>query len=482
MYICVAGMFLFSISSSGKDSIPSIVVGSPEIPGDPVYTKYYNDTFIYGQVLEPLFGFGDDGQIKGVLAKSWKFASDRKVLDVDLADDHFFSNGQRLTSEDVKFSIDRHRLSHSTLGAAYLSDIQKIEIKGTFQLRIVFSRPNVAILRVLCRQSFGILPKSWKFDRVSLEPFVGSGAYRFIKDGNDWFFVRNDKYLLTESNRIPKWRVEFNNYLRGSKADLRGNEVGDMIILTQKRLSMLFDRLPILSKSHTCYSKGVYVQGAYWWVGNSLNTFSKSEKVILSRQLEKINLLVSKIAKIEFSRSFFPQGMLGFDQVPIDNGHRVSAGKKISIRVDEFDYALLKKIQDESPSLFTSPFKLQILKYELYAKSPGKQVERVHLDLVNSLPGFIDPEGYVGAIPSLLESSAKQVYGTKVLNLSIEGLQEFDGSKRAIIYRNINHELVKNVRMIPAWSDPLVECVSNRISRSSKPIRYGTNLLDYSRM
>jgi hypothetical protein len=276
--------------------------------------------------------------------------------------------------------------------------------------------------------------------------------------------------------------VEFNNYLRGSKADLRGNEVGDMIILTQKRLSMLFDRLPILSKSHTCYSKGVYVQGAYWWVGNSLNTFSKSEKVILSRQLEKINLLVSKIAKIEFSRSFFPQGMLGFDQVPIDNGHRVSAGKKISIRVDEFDYALLKKIQDESPSLFTSPFKLQILKYELYAKSPGKQVERVHLDLVNSLPGFIDPEGYVGAIPSLLESSAKQVYGTKVLNLSIEGLQEFDGSKRAIIYRNINHELVKNVRMIPAWSDPLVECVSNRISRSSKPIRYGTNLLDYSRM
>jgi len=78
-------------------------------------------------MYQPLFTYGADGQVVGLLASDWQWSADGLTLTVRLQPEAHFADGSPVTAEDVVFSLDRllsrpvaspHALDFSALAAA----------------------------------------------------------------------------------------------------------------------------------------------------------------------------------------------------------------------------------------------------------------------------------------------------------------------------------------------------------------------------
>lgn len=91
-----------------------------------------------------LLSYSDDGQLRGELATNW--ASDDAGWTFQLRDDAWFHNGEKVTSADVKYSIEQMADEHST---AYLrgsmQSIKAIETPDDKTVRLLTKEPNAAL-------------------------------------------------------------------------------------------------------------------------------------------------------------------------------------------------------------------------------------------------------------------------------------------------------------------------------------------------
>ncbi len=194
---------------------------------NPIITKdedaYYVDKLIY----ESLFGFDENLALDNILADNYSYAEDGTSVTVNLKHGIYWQDGEELTAEDVKFTMDviaSAAYTNSTLYSVNISNVKytKLNIKDPYQISIYFTNPqNIS----LSNFTFPIIPKH-QFKNLEaakkVEPGfipIGTGAYQvsyynelshIILKGNERYHGSNHPTNTLNFQVIPEKRDAIN--------------------------------------------------------------------------------------------------------------------------------------------------------------------------------------------------------------------------------------------------------------------------------
>jgi len=137
--------------------------------------------------------------VYGMIAETIEWPEDRSWVAFNLRPQARWHDGSPITVEDVIWSFETLKAKGPPTYASYYADVLKAEKTGDRKVLFTF-RGTVNRELPLIMSSLAILPSKWwagkDFEKVSLEPAMGSGAYKV--DGFDvgrWISYR----------RVPDW-------------------------------------------------------------------------------------------------------------------------------------------------------------------------------------------------------------------------------------------------------------------------------------
>jgi len=144
-------------------------------------------------VYEGLVKLDSTGKIIPLLAKSWTVSSDHKTYDFQLNSGVTFSNGDKFTGDDVKFSIDRVKSTAWTISLkGYMDVVKSVTVVSPTEVKVTLSAPsNDWLFRMTTRVGAMYTPNGVA-DLANKA--VGTGPYVVTK------FTRGDSILLTRRN------------------------------------------------------------------------------------------------------------------------------------------------------------------------------------------------------------------------------------------------------------------------------------------
>lgn len=149
----------------------------------------------YQNIFESLGRIDANGKIVPGLADSWTISPDGKTYTFKLHPNVKFHNGETLTAEDVKFSIDRLFAPDSkSPGKALYSSIDKVEVVDPSTVKISLKAPDAFLMFNLSIADAAIVePKSAPTNGT--HP-VGTGAFMFKerKEGDSVTLVKAPMY------------------------------------------------------------------------------------------------------------------------------------------------------------------------------------------------------------------------------------------------------------------------------------------------
>ena len=188
------------LALAAKDRLTVDLVNEPSSL-DPQVQWNPDSYSVYRNIFDNLITRNNKGDIVPQIASSWKQISDA-VIEFQIRGDVVFHDGQKLTPEDVVFSV--RRITDPKFGSPQLGQFDKIvkaEVAGANAVRLTTDGPYPALLAQLVKLS--IVPKhvveAVGKDAFNLKP-VGSGPYMFQtwQRGVQVTLVRNDKYWGTK--------------------------------------------------------------------------------------------------------------------------------------------------------------------------------------------------------------------------------------------------------------------------------------------
>lgn len=185
------GTLRVSVSSFGAESI------------DPSMERLVSVGLFGMPIYDWLIWPGPNGEIPSPgVAVAWEVSDDNLSWTVTLRDDMIFHNGDALTAEDVKFSIERHLREEATssLSGVWRANVDSIDVLSPTELRINLKGPwpvfPLAATPFEGAQA-SVQPKAY-FESVGedgvREAAVGSGPWEFVEhnEGTSFVFKASD--------------------------------------------------------------------------------------------------------------------------------------------------------------------------------------------------------------------------------------------------------------------------------------------------
>lgn len=111
---------------------------------DPPNTAYYSSAMVAAQLCDTLLRFNPDFTTAPNLATATQ--PDPLTVVFDLNKGVKFWNGHEMTSEDVKYSLDRARSPKSVVGFLFTS-VKSVEAVGRYQVKVHFKTPDELMLK-----------------------------------------------------------------------------------------------------------------------------------------------------------------------------------------------------------------------------------------------------------------------------------------------------------------------------------------------
>lgn len=150
---------------------------------------FVNQRSTQGRIMdltfEPLLGIDLRGKIQPGLAESWEVSRDGKVYTFRLRNGVQYHNGQELTAEDVKFSIDYVlNPKNGSMGFLQLVSVERAEVIERHTLRVFMKNFSPGFLPSLTGlAAFPVVPKGSVqegIDKITAFP-PGTGPFRFVE-------------------------------------------------------------------------------------------------------------------------------------------------------------------------------------------------------------------------------------------------------------------------------------------------------------
>jgi peptide/nickel transport system substrate-binding protein len=190
------GALIFAVESLSAQTMDPILEARP---GNAIYQAPMYDSLVG-------FDIEKGGAGPGV-AQSWELSEDGLTWTFHIRPGQKFHNGDPLTANDVKFSLQRQMAPNSTAAAAatFRRTIKSIDVVDDLTLNINTNTPQIGLPPSLSRAvapEGAIMPKNY-IEKVGEEEFrrkpIGSGPWRFIRS------VPGDR-IEFEAVDYPHWR------------------------------------------------------------------------------------------------------------------------------------------------------------------------------------------------------------------------------------------------------------------------------------
>ncbi|MYL56676.1 ABC transporter substrate-binding protein [Virgibacillus halodenitrificans] len=178
-------------TETNKDEL-TISVGSDMVSWDIHNHKTTSTEAIHVNVFDYLLMRDEKGDIQPHLAKEWKKVNDT-TTEFMLEEGVTFHNGEDLTSDDVKFTLERVAKDDSLRSHGDFDNIEEVKVIDDYTFQIITKDPDPMLLSRISRQASGILPKDYIEEKgmdYFLQNPVGSGPLEFV----EW--KKDDKIVL----------------------------------------------------------------------------------------------------------------------------------------------------------------------------------------------------------------------------------------------------------------------------------------------
>ena len=142
-------------------------------------SQYYAAT-VENMIFNTLIYRDKNGEFVGGVAKSWEYLSD-EIIRFSLHDYITFSNGDLMTAEDVKFSLDKGNASSMAL---FYGTLKEVRVVDKFTVDVETKGANVALLSNLAQ------PRSAIVSKAVMEK-IGESAYNRAPIGTGPFTLVN---------------------------------------------------------------------------------------------------------------------------------------------------------------------------------------------------------------------------------------------------------------------------------------------------
>ena len=232
-----------SAASSGENGSSADAPGEPVTGGtltfarsldaeaglNPINAPNNGSIFTIQQIFDQLVEVEEDKIVPG-LAESWEHSSDGKEWTFHLRDAQF-SNGDPVTAEDVKFSIERFadpdvNINYATLGAA----IDSVDVVDDHTVKVNLNDVDGAFLDNLAMFAAAIVPQKvieQEGDKAFAEAPIGSGPFMVtsFKRGQETVLERNPHYWREGQPYLDEVKFEFVPDANTRTLELRSGEV-----------------------------------------------------------------------------------------------------------------------------------------------------------------------------------------------------------------------------------------------------------------
>ena len=133
----------------------SIALASQITTLDPGLVSNVQHYYLFNMVYDTLLFYDNmSKELSGKLASSFEWADDTYTkIHITLRDDVVFHNGEKLTADDIAFSLDR------TTSTLVTNSYDHVDVIGPTELEIVLKQPNVDFMYVLSHNSSAIVNK-----------------------------------------------------------------------------------------------------------------------------------------------------------------------------------------------------------------------------------------------------------------------------------------------------------------------------------
>ena len=185
MALALCAAFISSVALTGcsgdkTGSSSSIVVGIPqdlEDSLDPHEAVAAGTKEILFNVYEGLMKPDENGNLIPAVAQDYNVSEDGKTYSFTLRDGVKFHNGKNVTTEDVKYSIEKSAglLGGSSLIAAF-SNISEV-VTHDDKIDIVLNEPDIDFLAYVANINASIIPKD---NAKPAEKPIGTGPYMYV--------------------------------------------------------------------------------------------------------------------------------------------------------------------------------------------------------------------------------------------------------------------------------------------------------------
>lgn len=183
---------------------------------------------------EPLIRVRADGSFEPALATAWAMSADSKEATFTLRQNAKFSDGEPVTAEAAKKSIEYWRNKKGPF-TVNLANVTAIEVLDTYRFKIKLSSPNPALLNLF--EAYWLVgdlisPKALdKPDQLATQTF-GAGPYKLdaaaTVTGKTYTYVPNEHYY--DKSRI-KWDKVVMSVFEDQNSAIQAMKAGQLKLL-----------------------------------------------------------------------------------------------------------------------------------------------------------------------------------------------------------------------------------------------------------